>query len=618
MKKTVIVFALLALLFTGCSDLFYNLKKSGNANIDPTRGTGMDAGLVLTTPWNNDQVPGSSPPVEQKDINRIDFDPDTKTYSVNFGTKDSPAVFDCTPEDPNARVEYTVWKTHNEDGTPLATPEKIAVTVDGNKATLAKYGYGKFKVVTKIIADDPEFSSEYTVNIDRTRTTPASPGDPDISHSALGKMSIAASSTDGPIDPNITPDPQILSQSPEPFTAETDTYTVTVNEDVDTLNFDVDSFDNATITYVLKDAGGNPIQRENADGSPMTDASGNPVYEYTGTLADVHPIPGGNSSIEITVTEEGQGPKTYTVNVVKPAENDATLKSLGTNPLSGTNGVGPILPADDPNATEHTMRIDMELMNVGRPADEQDTIDIDAEPNHKYAKVVYSIESYAGDVSGGIPQIDPDTGKITNFPKKAPSTSEVRVKMVTTAQDGTEEIRYITITNQHTNSTLNTLTLTPVPNAFGTGTINPDPLPFHTDTLNYTVQADELVDELDFNAIPLDPADSIVEYWGEDPDGNPIKIEAPAGTPVSPDPDFDHPYEGREIRLDTFKGGQYTVHIRVTKTGHGHGRNEQSFSGSGYQPAERRCVQPDLPAGERHTALYGNTYGSPLQCRLLH
>ncbi len=162
MKKRIVFIAILAILFVGCSDLFtdmVNKDKTGNSDVK-VEGTGLDAGFVIQTPLNKDASLSSS--------NRIAFDKDKKNYQLTLGTNDGKVDFTCIPEDENAKVYYAVYKYEDKNGNVLPTPQRIFMSsVNGNKATLSGYGYGKFKVVTKIVSDDPKFSTEYTTDITR-------------------------------------------------------------------------------------------------------------------------------------------------------------------------------------------------------------------------------------------------------------------------------------------------------------------------------------------------------------------------------------------------------------------------------------------------------------------
>ncbi len=359
MKKTAILFALLALLFTGCSDLFESLAgaaKTGNDNVSNVPGNGLDAGLVVEAPWNPSR-PG----------NLITFDKDTYTYNVTMGTKDSPARITCHPEDPNAHVVYTAYLIEDENGNIIEPPQQLPVTTEGGGG-LVTYPYGKTKVIATIVADDPTYTTSYEVILERTRD--AGPN----GHSLLGDMTLTPGNNSGL--------ETLMTVSPA-FTPENTSYRADVDEDADTLTVDVSAFDNADISYVVKDKDGNVIQT----------LSGNPLV--------VDPLNGGYTEVIITVAENGQPSRDYVLNIYKPGDDFTNLKEISFIPSSGlANGIGTLSPP----LSISTQAGGSYSVNVSSDdATHREGFTLNAVPRHKYANITnYSINNGAAITPEGV------------------------------------------------------------------------------------------------------------------------------------------------------------------------------------------------------------------------
>ncbi|PIE98785.1 MAG: hypothetical protein CR988_01715 [Treponema sp.] len=532
MKKIIPFIISVVLIFTSCSNLFETLggNKSGNSNISG-RGVGLDAGLVVQTPWND----------AHKNENRITFDKDTKSYTItDFKTKDSPVEFTCRPEDSNATVEYTAWLIADKDGNVLPTPKKIDIENNGHKGVLKDYPYGKVKVVTKIIADDPVYSDSYEVIIDRPKSK-------DNVSSQLGEIVVTPGNVVPPVS-GVTPDPQI-DFSPD-FKPGTFSYNIVADADVDKLHIDSGAFDKAKIEYVFKDSGGNSIKIKDKNGNDIEpDRESGGVYYYNDPV-DIYPVKGGSSAVEIYVKEPGTTvTNKYTLNIKKPKDNDTAIKKIETDPELESEGVGNISPAVNTatqNGGNYTIPVDESIKEIK----------LDVTPVNKYAKIEYSLVS---PVPAGSPAttVDASTGKVSNL-----YVGKTKVKVKITAKDGTVNEHFITINKKASQSGLSSVVLTPKSDdgsKTATATLNKT---FSKTVNEYDVIANENVDELKFKFNPS--SGDTVKFEGTDPDGKSLVLKDSSGNVIDPD---DFPVTGTTMTVDPVKGGTSTVKVRVTKSG---------------------------------------------------
>ncbi len=418
MRKTIIMVILAAaVMLAGCSDLFRTIKdsnlKTGNDKISSNQGTGglnLDAGLVVQTPNDPNHLE-----------NRINFDPDTKEYTVNgLGTEDSPIKFVCRPEDPNAVVTWEFWRIEDEAGNILPNPvriypESVEMTDDGSVVMLTSandpggYLYGKVRAIATITADDPQYSTSYTIDLNRTDTL----------SSAIEILDI----TPG----NDNPDQAAITQLTQdrPFDPLHSEYRIDADEDADYLDIDLQTYDGATVRWAIEDK----------DGVGVASGTNEPFR--------VDNLGEGYYKVSITVTEPGKPSRTYVLNVFRPSDDLTTLKGMEFDPAEGfSNGVGALSPAIEPalmDGGDYTVKLSS--------YDSKDITQLDVNPvtGHKYATVVYSIESE--DHAGAT--IDPNTGLITGL-----QDGTTRVKMEVHAKDGiTVNDHFINIVKAPENST---------------------------------------------------------------------------------------------------------------------------------------------------------------------
>ncbi len=419
MRKTIIMVILVAaVMLAGCSDLFRQIKdsnlKTGNDKISSNQGTGglnLDAGLVVQTPNDPDYLG-----------NRIDFYPDQYSYQVDgLGTEDSPIKFVCRPEDPNAVVTWEFLRIEDENGVPLPnpvkiTPESVEMTDDGSVAILTSandpggYLYGTVRATATITADDPQYSRNYTIDLNRTDTLV----------SAIEFLTVTPENNSGletSLKEAVGDDPENI----ENYNPKHHRYRIDADEDADYLDIDLQTYDGADVSWVIKDKEGN------------TTGSGTDIPFKVDDLGL------GYYQVIINVTEAGQASVPYILNVFRPRDNLTSLKSLEFDALTGNNdGIGILKPEIAGNVAPDIEKDDdnYSIWVSSYYGNDVTSLLLKPVPGHKYASIL-SYSSDHGSISG------PDSngyGEITDLPKGDTDVT-IRVR----AKDGTENDHILTI-----------------------------------------------------------------------------------------------------------------------------------------------------------------------------
>jgi hypothetical protein len=175
MKKTTCIYAALlaaSLAVTGCSNLFEKFTndddtaKTGNDSVtaassaSAVHNTVIDSGLVVIK---------ATEPL----YNQITYKAGTTDYTVNaLVSGDNTMQFRCFPDDSHATVTWSALKTKNAklDGTyeTLSSGETVAVSGGASdRYATSDIPYGVTVVTAKVTADDTQYSTTYTVTLEK-------------------------------------------------------------------------------------------------------------------------------------------------------------------------------------------------------------------------------------------------------------------------------------------------------------------------------------------------------------------------------------------------------------------------------------------------------------------
>ena len=378
-----------------------------------------------------------------------------------------------------------------EDITTDITKLNITATANDSNATVTITGADAIKVgdntiTITVVAEDGKTTNTYTINVKKLS-----------SDNTLKSLSV----NKGTLNPT--------------FVSGTKEYTVTMEEDVTTINESmitaVANHEGATIVYdtektintsnatefiitVTSESGLsetyklNVIKAKNSNAtlsslsvdegtlSPAF-ASGTTSYtvnvgneidkitvnaEATDSNADVE-IEGadslevGENTVTITVTSEDGTPKVYTIKVIKAGSSDATLKSIKVNDV--------LITGFDAETLEYTLpKVDYATT----------TLKISAEPNHSEANVE-------------------GTGNITL------KTGNNVIELTVTAEDGTPRTYKINVEREANNdATLKSLSI-------GSYKLSPD---FNKNTLEYTITVTETTEVLSQSEVKAEATDA--------------------------------------------------------------------------------------------------------------